>query len=758
MVFFELMLNKYKYPLTFIIVSCLLSISLYYITKIYTPEKTISIQEANINQLPIGYLDSIKNGVITGWVFDPNLPSNNIKLEIIVESRFERKKINVNTSFVRPDVNSSFNITGQHGFVSQALQTNTTNVTRVYVYAIDANDATQKVQIAASPRTFVPDNLPQFVSSDQFFSDMLNDMFHLHYSYTTGPSSKRGNQQTSQREWDIISNIWFNTSTYKAYSDFKNVLGENGEMSICGVNIPLVNCTQVDDVYDQHQGIKDNLEKIIVDNEGYVWMYQSFCGDNKGYRGWPFPLDKKDANYPCANNPALYPAGAKTYDSRYITTNTAFISANVEYFLWTKDIGFLNRNIPRVRRATEFLISQQESETKALIQTKWEGHNAVAGTVGSGIGLDLLPYGNRDANATINYYHSLKKLEELEKSIKSHPEWGVPLPSNSNLFAQSLNIRASKIKDYASKYFWINPDTGQTSTDYSYGRFYASEDTNGVKHDYGFLQLNLEAVVNDFANEEQKKTIVNWLDGKIIYPNDNSKGGDIYKFLLAPRFTTKNNPNWYVWAWICIDNDCDNRKVSRTWEDNIQNGGMFMLSSYFDVMARIKTFGANNAYGRLKIFLQKYSDTQNIGGYRKYFKNAGVDVQGCLPNGLVGMDCEFTDSILSPLSALYGFVGIDVIAEGLSIKPNLPNELNDLAVKNVYYQGTYFDIFINNKNTAATYLGQNKLLINVNKSDQILIPIDFKISPTDSAKAIFKGNNIQMVINGIPYTIFLLDQ
>jgi len=87
------MLNKYKYSLTFIIVSCLLSISLYYITKIYTPEKTISIQEANINQLPVGHLDSIKNGVITGWVFDPNLPSNNIKLEIIVESRFERKKL-----------------------------------------------------------------------------------------------------------------------------------------------------------------------------------------------------------------------------------------------------------------------------------------------------------------------------------------------------------------------------------------------------------------------------------------------------------------------------------------------------------------------------------------------------------------------------------------------------------------------------------------------------------------------------------------
>jgi hypothetical protein len=237
------------------------------------------------------------------------------------------------------------------------------------------------------------------------------------------------------------------------------------------------------------EGLRENLEKVVVDAEGYVWVFQDYCGRNLGYRGWSFPLDDKQSNYLCNDKSWLYPSGVKTYDSRYITTNTAFIAANSKYFLWTGDIVFLKNNIARIRKAMEFLISQQESESKAIIKTNWPGHDGIGSKKGSGIGLDLLSFGNRDMQATIQYYHALLEQVELEKSIALHPEWNISAPSAVTT-ATRLSERAAKVKLSASTFFWINPDNLSNSSDFNYGRFYATEDIAGNKHDYGFLQLN----------------------------------------------------------------------------------------------------------------------------------------------------------------------------------------------------------------------------------------------------------------------------
>jgi hypothetical protein len=235
----------------------------------------------------------------------------------------------------------------------------------------------------------------------------------------------------------------------------------------------------------------------------------------------------------------------------------------------------------------------------------------------------------------------------------------------------------------------------------------------------------MEAVVNGITNDTQSKTIANWLDGSVVYSGDNSTGQDIYKFEFAPRFSTKNNPSWYVWHWVCIEEDCANRKVVRNWEDNIQNGGAFMMSTYFDILTRLKTKGSDNAHERLDKFLHLYSAMQNSGGYRHYFKDKRFDVQGCNKAGLVGVDCEFTDSALVPMTALYGFLGIDATSKGLEINPKLATKLETLGVLNLMYHGILFDIKVVNSPSDIRFDYQlGKIIINLNRNDRALIPID----------------------------------
>jgi hypothetical protein len=212
-------------------------------------QKEIEINQISTNNLPIGVLDTVANGKIAGWAFDPDLPGSSIQVEIKLEWVGGKTTTLINTIGLRPDVNLAHGITGLHGFDFEITQAQKEKLTRVYVYAVDFNN-NARVQLANSPRRYVPSKMPQFISSDKFISDMLNDMFYLHYNYTISSGPRRGNQQTSYRDLDIMPLIWFDTSKNKVYSNNSSILATDGEMPTCGVNIDLdlQECRLGDDV------------------------------------------------------------------------------------------------------------------------------------------------------------------------------------------------------------------------------------------------------------------------------------------------------------------------------------------------------------------------------------------------------------------------------------------------------------------------------------------------------------------------------
>lgn len=126
--------------------------------------------------------------------------------------------------------------------------------------------------------------------------------------------------------------------------------------------------------------------------------------------------------------------------------------------------------------------------------------------------------------------------------------------------------------------------------------------------DYGFIMFNLEAVAEGIATPEQAEQVMSWVNGDRIVQADIQKNEQdyaagkkgtavnedgslsidgtlgIYDFEFAPRSTTVKNYNQYVWAW----------GGTNEFGGQVQDGGAIMYVSYYDIMSRIKTRGADD--------------------------------------------------------------------------------------------------------------------------------------------------------------------
>ena len=123
-------------------------------------------------------------------------------------------------------------------------------------------------------------------------------------------------------------------------------------------------------------------------------------------------------------------------------------------------------------------------------------------------------------------------------------------------------------------------------------------DSENKWYDYGYVMWNLEAIYYGVATDEQAKSIMDWISGRRIVEADQygSQGEDIYFYEFAPRANTyseeKQNDS-SIFNGSFNDPDC------YFGETQIQNGGAVLYLTFFDLMARIGTYGADDAYNRL---------------------------------------------------------------------------------------------------------------------------------------------------------------
>jgi len=369
------------------------------------------------------------------------------------------------------------------------------------------------------------------------------------------------------------------------------------------------------------------------------------------------------------------------YDTRQAVNNTSFIIASCRYYLWTGDDAFLRQNMDRIRAAAHYLRSSLGGDRDSLVTIDYWGHDGTSGIspklrIGHGIGSDywdLLPMGNKSAGTNIYYVEAMRSMGILERAALRIGCKRNPYGENADSFDKQALAAKKKFVDT----FW----------DDQAGRFMGCIDVDGVKHDYGFTFLNLEALFYGLGDRDKASKIFSWLDGDRKIDGDTSTGSDIYRWRFAPRSTTKRNTDWYVWLWK------DPKNVP--FGGQVQDGGASAYVSFYDIMGRIKWKGADDGWKRFKSVMDWYADVWDAGGYRAYYNGGerGTLQGGGKPGGL-GIDAEFTETALVPLVFLYGFLGINATTEGLEIQPNLPSELEYAGVEGLSYLGAEFTITV----------------------------------------------------------------
>jgi hypothetical protein len=369
-------------------------------------------------------------------------------------------------------------------------------------------------------------------------------------------------------------------------------------------------------------------------------------------------------------------------DSRHNVNNPSFVLGCLDYARWTADLPFLREALPKIWTALDYALEEFHVREEGIVRTDWVGHDGRTGLDrttspkrlirGRGIGSnywDLLPFGSRDLMATLYVLAAVDRTALLHRQLERHPEWGLPIPP-ARLQAEKLEALAKFIRQAARALFW-NDTTG---------RFAACVDADRFLHDYGYSYLNMEAIYYGLANPSQARTIFDWLDGRRTVPGDTSQGSDIYHFRFASRASTKRNIDWYMFAWADPE--------SIAWGGQVQDGGAVLAWSYHDVMSRLQTLGPQNAWERIDQIARWYAEVQSEGGYRAYYAKPGRgSLQGCGTPGGLGLDCEFSESLLVPLSIVEGFAGLDATVEGLRISPHLPTDLPTLKIQSIAIHG-----------------------------------------------------------------------
>ncbi|WP_162006623.1 glycosyl hydrolase family 65 protein [Roseimaritima sediminicola] len=414
-------------------------------------------------------------------------------------------------------------------------------------------------------------------------------------------------------------------------------------------------------------------------------------------------------------------------DSRHPITGSLFVRGSCDFFNWTGDLDFLRANIARMRRAISYAVDEFAVEENGCVLVPWVGHGGRTGFVhdpagkktilyGRGVGnnyWDLLPFGHKDALATIYLFDAVNALATLEEAVAAHSSWNIPPPA---IPAEKLRALAAKMRKTGQQLFWNEAN----------GRFFACIDVDGQPHDYGFTFLNLEAIHYGLASEEQARTILDWITGDRIVEGDTATGKDIYHWRFAPRATTLRNVQWYAYVWHGPD--------TIPWGGQVQDGGAVLGFSYHDLMARLKTRGPDDAWERLKVILDWFGEVQAEGGYRAYYEKPGRgSLQGGGTPGGLGMDAEFFESVLVPQVMLYGFLGLQPQADHLALDPKLPSSWPELTVTRIHYHDHVFDLRVDDKSVDVTFRrkGTGPLEIQLPAGDARVIKFH---SPNERAK------------------------
>jgi hypothetical protein len=412
--------------------------------------------------------------------------------------------------------------------------------------------------------------------------------------------------------------------------------------------------------------IRNQLLNMNMTAEGYVWTW--------GIRsvGWPFPFRDDTGD------------GLNNIDTRHFTTNSAMVLGTARHYSWTRDEGWLRRQMPRVRRAMAYQLNQLQGRNGVLIGNSKDSTGR-PDAVGSNY-WDILPFGHKDAFANIYFFASLGQMAALEEEAARLGIGGTDsAPAHD---PRELRRISNLTRQRFNETFW----------DESLGRYIGCVDIDGNRHDYGFTFINLEAMGYGLASPAQVRRIYDWMENGIT----SSGKADTYSaFVFAPRANTIDNPGreepqepkpswWYLgWGGVGYGLQC-------------QDGGAILYTSAFDLWARSRFLGADNADRRLREILGRYRLPDRLSGGSPVY--TGETTQGGPGGGpgAVGIEGEFPESGMVPTAFLYTVIGVSAEPGGLRIRPNLPSSLEWAGVRRMRYGDRNYEIRVTRTEAAIT--------------------------------------------------------
>ncbi len=394
-------------------------------------------------------------------------------------------------------------------------------------------------------------------------------------------------------------------------------------------------------------------------------------------------------------------------DTRQSNNNTVFLCYANEYFRFNNDESLMREQLTKFRKMTEFLLEYLDGKSGLLDISYLQGHDGLGLTIGHGIGngywdIYAAPRFNIDAN--VYFYKALLAMAEIEERANlfgvnvDKKDATVVSRDNKSKYvyaetAESLRALAERVKIKIQTTFW-NAETE---------RFYYG-DVEGRKIDYGYVQFNLEAVTAGVATKEQEEKVMSWINGDRVISGDDSVAEDIYRYVFAPRSTTKKNLYDYSVTWS---------SPNLPFGEQVQDGGAIGYVSYYDLISRVKVLGIDNSFNRVKKINEWYLDVKSAGGqgaffYSDYYVMYGITLQGGGTTGAIGLDCEFLENAMVYNYIADAILNLDATtAYTLKISPKLPDALTHIDIYNLYYDGVVYDIRISRKSVEVTNVRGN---------------------------------------------------
>lgn len=502
------------------------------------------------------------------------------------------------------------------------------------------------------------------------------------------------------------------------FNNFNSVFyTEQDNETVLSLDKMLHTYTLVDDGENAVVKTKNNASYFAWDAIKYVWL------DNKEYIAQlkqnlrEVAMSKNGYIWSSEQSTKLPVTGSIMFD-----TNVKFISAVCDICLWevsdeflhsmdsTKvDDGDISKGLTvgeKLDKAIEYVLDYQYSKKNKIIRSV-DSRSLGTRYGASGNYWYNYRFGYSDAYNNIYFYDALNKLNKLYSTSFC----------NDSEKSEKYAILANDVHE-GFEIFWDNEKQ----------RYVGTIDVNDEKHDYGFTFLNIEAVYYGLADKEKAKAIYSWIDGERIIESDTSKGKDIYFHGFSPRVNTLMADAYW---WNSIDNSLrydGNADYGMYW----QNGGASLLLSYYDIMARFKTFGPDNAMPIMKMMLTEYEKD-------KIIRNNLFD--GSL--NTVASNGDFPESGVVPSVFVYGLMGISTDGISLSINPTFPVGTGAVGIKNLSFSGNKFSILNNNMTTYifSDYFSFTKMCVGGFPANSEVLCISYKNNEPVYQKSFISDDN-----------------